>query len=69
MQSILRVFAFVGDPAERRPGHRILLTLALWHHRHRSRRHLAVLDDRELDDIGLDRAQCRTECGKHFWQA
>jgi uncharacterized protein YjiS (DUF1127 family) len=43
--------------------------LALWHHRHRSRRQLAALDDRELDDIGLSRAQCQAECQKRFWQA
>ena len=69
MQHILHVFAFVGEPGERRLGQRILFTLALWHHRHRSRRHLAALDDRELDDIGLSRARCRAECQKRFWQA
>ena len=69
MQHILHVFALVGEPGERRLGHRILFTLALWHHRHRSRRHLAALDDRELDDIGLSRARRRAECQKRFWQA
>ncbi len=68
MQTILRVFAFAGEPAERHLGRRILFTLALWHHRRRSRRHLAALDERELDDIGLSRAQCRAECRKRFWQ-
>jgi uncharacterized protein YjiS (DUF1127 family) len=69
MQCIIRVFDFVVEPGGQSLTHRILLTLALWHHRHRSRRHLAALDDRELDDIGFDRAQCRTECRKRFWQA
>jgi uncharacterized protein YjiS (DUF1127 family) len=69
MQNILHVFAADGEPRERRLGHRILLTLALWHHRYRSRRHLAVLDDRELEDIGLSRARRRTECQKSFWRA
>jgi uncharacterized protein YjiS (DUF1127 family) len=69
MQSILRVFAFADDPDKQYPVHRLLLMLALWHHRRRSRRHLAALDDRELDDIGLSRAQCRAECRKRFWQA
>jgi uncharacterized protein YjiS (DUF1127 family) len=69
MQSVLRVFGFVAEPGERRLAHRILLALALWHHRHRSRRHLAALDDRELDDVGFDRARCRTECRKRFCQA
>ena len=68
MQHILHVFAVVGEPGERRVGRRILLTLALWHHRHRSRRHLAALDDRELDDIGLSRAERWAECTKRFWQ-
>jgi len=69
MQHILHVFALVGEPAGQRLGQRILFTLALWHHRHRSRRHLADLDDRELDDIGLGRARRRAECQKRFWQA
>ena len=69
MQHILHVFALVGETGERRPGRRILFTLALWHHRHRSRRHLAALDDRELDDIGLSRAERWAECAKRFWRA
>ena len=71
MQSILRVFTFTfaGGAGERRLGRHILFTLALWHHRHRSRQRLAALDDRELDDVGLDRAQRRIECGKPFWRA
>ena len=69
MQSILHVFAVASEPGERRLGHRLFFTLALWHHRYRSRRHLAALDDRELDDVGLNRAQCRAECDKRFWQA
>ena len=69
MQSILRVFALVDEPGERSLGHRILHMVALWHHRHRSRRHLAALDDRELDDVGLSRDERRAECRKRFWQA
>jgi len=69
MESILRTLAVIGEPRERRLGHRILFTLALWHHRYRSRRHLAVLDDRELQDVGLSRYECRAECRKRFWQA
>jgi uncharacterized protein YjiS (DUF1127 family) len=69
MQSLIHVFAFVGEPGERRLGHRIFFTLALWHHRHRSRRQLAALDDRELDDIGLSCVRRRAECQKRFWQA
>jgi uncharacterized protein YjiS (DUF1127 family) len=69
MQHILHVFALVGEPTGQRLGKRMLFTLALWHHRHRSRRHLAALDDRELDDIGLGRNRRRAECQKRFWQA
>ncbi|MCW5735829.1 MAG: DUF1127 domain-containing protein [Enhydrobacter sp.] len=69
MQVDLLVYVSAGEPGRWRPGHRVLLVLALWHHRFRSRRHLAALEDRQLDDIGLSRAQCRAECRKHFWQA
>ncbi|WP_428667354.1 DUF1127 domain-containing protein [Reyranella sp.] len=55
--------------SERDLTRRILLALALWHHRQRSRRHLAALEDRELDDVGLSRDQRRAECSKRFWQA
>jgi len=68
MESILRILVVAGEPDERRLGHRILVTLALWHHRYRSRRHLATLDERELDDVGLSRNKRRAECAKHFWQ-
>jgi len=43
--------------------------LAIWRHRSRTRRHLARLDARDLDDTGLTRAQQRAEAGKWFWQA
>jgi uncharacterized protein YjiS (DUF1127 family) len=66
MESILHGLVFAG---ERPLAHRILLALALWHHRCRSRRHLVALDDRELDDVGLSRDQRRAECSKRFWQA
>lgn len=69
MQHILYAFSLVGQPGKRRVGHRLLFTLALWHHRCRSRRHLAALDDRELDDVGLSRDERRAESRKRFWQA
>jgi uncharacterized protein YjiS (DUF1127 family) len=68
MQSILRLFA-LPMPRRARLWPVLLVTLALWHHRARSRRHLAALDDRELADIGLSRADRRAECDKRFWQA
>jgi uncharacterized protein YjiS (DUF1127 family) len=69
MHRILRISAFAGAPPRRLRWHRLLITLALWHHRHRSRRHLAALDDRELADVGLTRDQRHEECAKRFWQA
>jgi uncharacterized protein YjiS (DUF1127 family) len=68
MQYLLRIVAPADAPDGWRLGDHVLLTLALWHHRHRSRRHLAALDDRELDDVGLSRDERRAECAKRFWQ-
>jgi uncharacterized protein YjiS (DUF1127 family) len=68
MQNILQLFALAPAPSERRPG-RFLLVLAEWRHRSRSRRQLATLDDRELADIGLSRAEQWAECRKPVWQA
>ena len=47
----------------------LISTLRLWRERSRSRRHLALLDDRALADIGLSRAEQRQESCKRFWQA
>jgi uncharacterized protein YjiS (DUF1127 family) len=69
MQNILPLFAAASKPGRQRLGPCILLILALWHHRSRSRRHLALLDDRELADIGLSRTERGVECDKRFWQA
>ncbi len=40
-----------------------------WIERSRSRRLLASLDDRRLEDVGLTRAQADTEARKPFWSA
>ncbi|MEI7874599.1 MAG: DUF1127 domain-containing protein [Alphaproteobacteria bacterium] len=50
-------------------GPSLLATLAIWRRRRRTRRHLARLDARDLDDTGLTRAQQRAEASKWFWQA
>lgn len=68
MQNILQLLAFAPTPSERRPG-RFLLVVAEWRHRSHSRRQLATLNDRELADIGLSRAEQWAECRKPFWQA
>ncbi len=41
--------------------------LKSWSDRYRQRRHLATLDARMLDDIGLHREDVTWECGKPFW--
>ncbi|HKV17264.1 MAG TPA: DUF1127 domain-containing protein [Reyranella sp.] len=46
----------------------LIARLALWRERSRSRRHLALLDDRALADIGLSRAEQWQESRKRFWQ-
>ena len=46
----------------------VLATVLLWRERRRTRRHLDDLDDRALADVGLTRAQQRSECAKSFWQ-
>jgi uncharacterized protein YjiS (DUF1127 family) len=44
-------------------------TFALWLRRARTRRQLGVLGDRELRDVGLDRAAAAREANKPFWVA
>jgi len=39
----------------------------LWFRRAQSRRHLAQLDNRQLEDIGIDRAAAQIEIDKSFW--
>lgn len=41
----------------------------LWRQRARQRRQLATLSDRQLDDIGISRAQADCESAKPFWRA
>lgn len=42
--------------------------IARAHNRHFQRIDLAELDDRLLDDIGLDRRSVERECAKPCWQ-
>ncbi|MGF6232294.1 uncharacterized protein YjiS (DUF1127 family) [Inquilinus ginsengisoli] len=44
-------------------------TFELWLRRARTRRQLGVLGDRELRDVGLDRAAAAREANKPFWMA
>jgi uncharacterized protein YjiS (DUF1127 family) len=43
-------------------------TLLAWRRRSLTRRHLRWLDQRELDDVGIDPASRRREIAKWFWQ-
>jgi uncharacterized protein YjiS (DUF1127 family) len=42
--------------------------LLLWHETSRQRKHLAMMDDRLLRDIGLTRADVARETEKPFWR-
>jgi uncharacterized protein YjiS (DUF1127 family) len=47
----------------------IATMLLAWQERARQRRELLALDDRELHDIGLGRADAAGEGDKPFWRA
>lgn len=49
-------------------ANRGLAVFAAWRFRVRSRRQLAVMDDHQLRDIGLDRFARDWEVGKPFWR-
>lgn len=42
--------------------------IKVWHDRSRQRKHLAMLDDRLLKDIGYTRTQAKVEYSKPFWE-
>ena len=47
---------------------RLFEALGAWQDRATGRRQLARLDDRMLQDVGLDRASAQSETSKWFWQ-
>ena len=49
-------------------ANRALASVWAWRFRARSRRHLALMDDHQLRDIGLDRVTRDLEIGKPFWR-
>ena len=64
-------FRLVAPPARARrfrvwPA--LVATVVVWRQRRRTRQHLATLDDRALADVGLSRAQQRSECAKSSWE-
>jgi uncharacterized protein YjiS (DUF1127 family) len=46
----------------------LVATFVLWRERAHTRQHFSRLDDRALADVGLTRAQQRSESAKSFWQ-
>lgn len=61
---------FAPRPRARRfrPWPALIVAVVVWRRRQRTRQHLAILDDRALADVGLTRAEQRSECAKPFWQ-
>jgi uncharacterized protein YjiS (DUF1127 family) len=46
----------------------MIALVRVWRDRHRARRQLAVMSERELQDIGICRAELADEIGKPFWR-
>jgi uncharacterized protein YjiS (DUF1127 family) len=47
----------------------MLVLVRVWRERRRARRQLAVMSERELQDIGICRPEIAHEIGKRFWLA
>jgi uncharacterized protein YjiS (DUF1127 family) len=45
-----------------------LTVIGMWRARARSRRHLLRLNEHQLRDIGIDRAEAAREASKPFWR-
>jgi uncharacterized protein YjiS (DUF1127 family) len=69
MQHILHYSALPAPTVSRDLYRAIVRTIGLWRDRNRMRRELAALDNRDLVDIGLSRADQWRECRKPFWRA
>ena len=50
------------------PLKRLYATIVAWQQRYELRQHLLALDDRLLDDMGIDRARASKEAAKPFWR-
>jgi uncharacterized protein YjiS (DUF1127 family) len=46
----------------------MIALVRVWRDRHHARRQLAVMSERELQDIGICRAEIADEIGKPFWR-
>jgi len=49
-------------------GRSILMTFQSWRERSRVRRQLAAMNERELQDMGICRADIADEIGRPFWR-
>jgi uncharacterized protein YjiS (DUF1127 family) len=63
----------IGPAAPRHPANDNLLQTALehfqvWRERIRTRRHLSMMSDYQLKDIGISRADAYGEVQKPFWR-
>ena len=47
----------------------MLALVRVWRERRRTRRQLAVMSERELQDIGICWSEIASEIGKPFWRA
>lgn len=65
LRSLPLYFGTFGLRSSLRNG---IATLLAWQNRDQERQHLASLDDRLLDDIGLNRADVLAEIRKPFWR-
>lgn len=59
---------FTSQPVAAAWPLRALAALLLWKQRARTRRQLALLDDRQLSDIGISTAERTEEVSKPFWR-
>jgi uncharacterized protein YjiS (DUF1127 family) len=46
----------------------MIALVRVWRERRRARRQLAAMSERELQDIGICRAEIANEIGKPFWR-
>jgi uncharacterized protein YjiS (DUF1127 family) len=67
-QSAFRFFAPPPQARRFRLWPALVATVVVWRQCRQTRRHLATLDDRALADLGLSRAQRRSECAKSSWE-
>jgi uncharacterized protein YjiS (DUF1127 family) len=67
-QNAFRFFAPLARARRFRVWPALVATVVVWRQRRRTRQHLTALDDRALADLGLSRAQQRSECAKSSWE-